>query len=105
MSNRRFKSKKFSPIGAVIEKVLHQYRPNMDQALLQVWEVWEAAVGKEVAAQARPAAFKGDMLLVHVSNSAWLHHLRYLENDLKAQLNMVLGSEKVRTLKLKIGPI
>ena len=69
MTERRFNSRHFSNIGSVLDKVLHQYRPKSDQALLKVWDIWEDAVGDGIAANARPAAFKGALLLVHVSNS------------------------------------
>jgi predicted nucleic acid-binding Zn ribbon protein len=105
MTQRRLNSKHFTNIGTVIDKVLHQYRPRTDQALLKVWDIWEAAVGSGVAAHARPAAFRGSVLLVHVSNSSWLHHLRFLEKDLIAKVNLALGAESVNAIQLKIGPI
>ena len=105
MAEKRFNSKQFADIGSVLEKVLHKYRPRSDQALCRVWDIWEAAVGDQIAANARPAAFKGDVLLVHASNSSWLHHLRFLENELVANLNQALGAERIKTIHLKIGPI
>ena len=102
---RRFNSKKFTELGAVLEKVLQQYRPKQDQALLRVWDIWEKAVDSAMAANARPAAFKGSILLVHVSNSIWLHHLRFMEKELIARINQALGAESVHTIRLKIGPI
>jgi predicted nucleic acid-binding Zn ribbon protein len=105
MTQRRFNSKHFTDLGAVLDKVLHQYRPKSDQALLKVWDIWEDAVGSAMAANARPAAFKGSILLVHVSNSSWLHHLRFMEKELIAKINQALGTENVNTIRLKIGPI
>jgi predicted nucleic acid-binding Zn ribbon protein len=102
---RRFNSKHFTDLGAVLDKVLHQYRPKQDQALLKVWDVWEKAVDSATAANARPAAIKGSILLVHVSNSSWLHHLRFMEKELIARINQALGIECVHTIRLKIGPI
>lgn len=101
---RRRNRKNFAPIGEVLDKVVHQYRPQMDQALIQVWDVWHAAVGDIIAENAQPAAFKKDILLVHVSNSTWLHHLRFLENELLSKINQSLGAERVRSIKFKIGP-
>ena len=105
MGERRFNSKNFVGIGSVLDKVLQQYRPKSDQALLRVWDVWEAAAGAAIAANARPAAFKGSILLVHVSNSSWLHHLRFMEKELVCRINQALGANHVATIQLKIGPI
>ncbi len=105
MAEKRFNSRQFTNLGSVLDKVLNQYRPKSDQALCKVWDIWEAAVGPAIAANARPAAFKGDILLLHVSNSSWLHHLRFLENELVARINQSLGAERIKTIQLKIGPI
>jgi predicted nucleic acid-binding Zn ribbon protein len=105
MPQKRNNRTAFAPIGTVIDKVLRQYRPPTDQAMLKVWEVWTEAVGPVIAANAKPVAFKGDMLLVHVCSSTWLHHLRFLEQEMILKLNGLLGGERVRRIKLKIGTI
>ena len=102
---KRYNSKNFIEIGAVLDKVLHQYRPKSDQEILKVWDVWPVAVGQVIAANARPAAFKGDILLLHVSNSSWLHQLRFMEKELIEKINRAIGGERVRSIQLKIGPI
>lgn len=105
MSTSRKNRNSFAPIGEVIDKVLRQCRPQQDQALLQVWQVWEQAVGQAIAPNARPAAFNGNVLLVHVSSATWLHHLRFLEREMIAKLNTALGGEKVKAIKLKVGEL
>ena len=105
MTLKRFTSKSFVSIGDVLDKVVQQHRPNTHQALVRLWELWDAAVGPEIAANARPAAFKGDLLLLHVSNSTWLHHLRFLENEMIQKVNQALGGEFVKRIKMKIGTI
>lgn len=102
---KRRTNKKFSEIGDVLEKVIRLYRPMTDQSLIRVWDLWEAAVGNNVCANARPAAFNADTLLVHVSNSTWLHHLRFLERDLIEKLNSALGGNQIKKIRFKIGPI
>ena len=104
MKKQRPNSKNFVPLGPVIDKVLQQCRPKTNQTMVQLWELWEEVVGAGVAANARPVAFKGDLLLVHVSNSNWLHHLRFLEKDLIRRMNQALGGDLIRNLKFKIGP-
>ena len=88
-----------------MNNVLPKYRSVASPALLAVWDIWDQAVGAEIAANARPAAFKGDLLLVHVASSTWLHHLRLLHKDILDKINQAAGKQIVRELKLKIGPI
>lgn len=103
MKEHRKNRKNFAPIGEVLHKVLRQCRPQQDQALLQVWEIWDRIVGAAIAPNARPAAFNGNVLLVHVASATWLHHLRFLEREMIAKLNAVLGDGKVKAIKLKVG--
>jgi predicted nucleic acid-binding Zn ribbon protein len=103
--SKRRNNKTFTNLGDVLGKIIPQYRPATDQYLLRVWDLWEQAVGVDIAANARPAAVKSHTLLVHVSNSTWLHHLRFLEHDLMVQLNTALGREEIRNIKFKIGPV
>ena len=90
-------------LGALLPSVLNGIRQDADIGLLQVWEVWCGAVGTGVAAHAQPAAFKGDVLIVHVANSVWIHHLQFLKSEMRQQLNQALGEECIRDIKFKIG--
>lgn len=103
MAGKRSNRKPFVSLGAVIENILQQHRPLNDRALVQVWDIWDRAVGPAIAANARPVAFKGDLLLVHVASSTWLHHIRFLEKDIIDNINKSLGDRRIRSIKLKVG--
>jgi predicted nucleic acid-binding Zn ribbon protein len=105
MTEHRKNRKSFAPIGEVIDKVLRQCRPQQDQSLIQVWEIWDRAVGATIAANARPVAVNGNVLLVHVASATWLHHIRFLEREMVAKLNAALGAERVKTIKLRVGDL
>ena len=95
----------FSQIGNVVGEVLNRYRRESDFGLTEVWRLWEAAVGDAIAKNARPAAFKGKLLLVHVSSSAWIHQLQFLKKDILKKVNGALGKDLVEEIKFKIGPV
>ena len=90
-------------IGGVLSELLKHFRPEAEQAMPEIWHVWDRVVGADIACNARPAAFKGSILLVYVTSSTWLHHLQYLKNDLIARLNDDLGQAVVSDIKFKIG--
>ena len=90
-------------LRTLLPSVLQGLRRDVDGDLLQVWEVWRSAVGDGIAENARPAAFKGDILIVNVANSVWHHHLQFLKSDMLRQLNQALGGEYIRDIKIKIG--
>ena len=102
---KRDKKSDFVQIGNVLEGVLKSYRSEPDYALTKVWRLWDEAVGETIASNARPAAFKGKLLIVHVISATWIHQLQFLKNDLIAKLNDALGKPLVEKIKFKIGPL
>jgi predicted nucleic acid-binding Zn ribbon protein len=104
MTEKRPKAK-FVHIGSVIDTVLNTYRRDADSSLVKVWQTWDSVVGDVVAQNARPAAFKGRTLLVHVASSTWIHQLQFLKTEIMDKLNQALDRQLVQDLKFKIGPI
>jgi len=96
---------KFVHISSIIGDVLKKYRLETDAELVQVWRVWDTIVGNVISQNAKPAAFKGRILLVHVTSSTWLHQLQFLKQDMIDKLNVALGKTLIEDLKFKIGPL
>ena len=99
------KSKESAHIGSILNDVLKTLRPDVDHGLLQVWQLWDDVVGRAIAENARPAAFKGNLLLVHVTSSPWVHQLHFLKKEITEKLNAAMGQDLVRDIKFKIGPV
>ena len=95
----------FEHIGSILAEVLKTYRRDSDGELVQVWQVWDDVIGDVIAQNARPAAFKGKILLVHVSSSTWVHQLQFLKKEMIAKLNNAFGKALIDDLKFKIGPL
>jgi len=102
---KRKNVEEFEHIGNIIGNVLKTCRDDFDENLAQVWGRWDRAVGDGIAKNARPAAFKGKLLLVNVTSSTWMHQLQFLKTDIIKQINHALGKELVKEIKFKIGPI
>jgi predicted nucleic acid-binding Zn ribbon protein len=90
-------------ISGILPGLLQRFRPETEQGMLRIWRVWDRVVGEDIACNARPAAFKGSVLLVHVTSSSWLHHLRFLKKELVTRLNDDLGQPLVSDIKFKVG--
>ena len=105
MAAEKKKTDSIESLGSVIEKIMQSGIRKQDAPLLQVWELWDKAVGEIIAENARPAAFKGKILLVHVNSSPWLHQLSFLKKDILARINRELGQDLVDEIKFKIGPL
>ncbi|MFO7708094.1 MAG: DUF721 domain-containing protein [Desulfobacterales bacterium] len=91
------------PIAQVLTGLLARLRPEAGTGMLEVWKEWDRVVGEETARNARPAAFKGSILLVHVSSPVWIHHLQFLRADLIGRLNAALGGRRVTDIKFKVS--
>jgi predicted nucleic acid-binding Zn ribbon protein len=99
------KQSDFVHIGNILDDVLKPYQSSTDFELKEVWRLWDEAVGGTVAQNARPAAFKGKLLIVHVSSSSWIHQLQFLKSDMITKLNTALGKPLIEEIKFKIGPL
>ena len=105
MPRSKKEKRNFVPIGQVIREILNQSRMKTDMSLIRVWDIWEKAVGQAIATNTQPAAFKGDLLIVHATSSSWLQQLRFLKGDIISKVNQHLGQTKVKDIKFKIGPV
>jgi len=105
MSRSKNEKRNFVPIGQVIRDILNRSRVETDASMIGVWDIWEKAVGPAIAGNTRPAAFKGDLLIVHATSSSWLQQLRFLKGDIISKVNRHLGQTKVKDIKFKIGPL
>ncbi len=69
----------------------------------KIWMVWDAAVGAQIAAKARPAGFRDGVLTVVVSNAPWMQQLSFLKKGLIDKINATLGEEMVTEIYLRAG--
>lgn len=105
MKNKRDPLKKPVHIADVLKNALAAYRTEGDTELVRIWKLWDGAVGHAVAENTRAAAFKGNLLIVHVSSSPWIHQLHFLKQELIEKVNRALGKNLVADIKFKIGPL
>ncbi len=69
----------------------------------RIWLVWDAAVGRQIAAKARPVSFRDGTLTVAVVSAPWMQQLTFLKKGILEKLNERLGLEVVRDIYLKAG--
>ena len=93
------------PIGRILPDVLRDCRREKAADLTTIGEIWQAAVGTAIAENTLPAAFKGRLLLVHVSSSVWLHQLQFVKQDLIDKVNAAADRRLVEDITFKIGPL
>ncbi len=93
----------FEPIGEILGRALQNCRRDPDIELTRIWEHWRHIVGETIAENARPAAFKGRLLIVHVNSSVWLQQLQFAKADIIRKTNAEFGKILLDDIKFKIG--
>ena len=69
----------------------------------KIWLVWDSAVGRQIAAKARPVSFRDGVLTVAVVNAPWMQQLTFLKKGMIDKLNERLGRDLVHDIYLKAG--
>lgn len=66
---------------------------------------WPAIVGDRVASRSTPDGLSRGVLWVRVANSAWLHELSFLRDDIISRANELCGNPPlVSDVKFHLGP-
>jgi len=86
------KTRRWPPISADTSGLLNSFRPETEQGMLRIWRVLDRSVGKDIAGNARPAAFKGSVLLSTSPAPPGFTICDSSKKDLVARLNDDLGS-------------
>jgi len=64
---------------------------------------WPQAVGKRIAAHARPRVLAGSVLIVEVDDEEWQRQLSFLSSQILARLNQILGRELAGRIEFRPG--
>lgn len=103
--NKDNKKSNLIHISDILNTAFSKYRPARDSHMTQIWEIWDQAVGKPIAMNAKPDSFKEGILKVNVSSSAWIHQLKFLEKEMIQNINKQLDQAIVKQIRFKIGKI
>jgi hypothetical protein len=92
-------------IGSILKQLFHnsEWKDKLQASspLLR----WQEIVGDKIARQSQPESLRDGVLQVRVQNSAWLHHLRFLEGELRCKLNKELPSLEIKELRFRQGSL
>lgn len=90
-----------------IQRILQQWLTargmNEKFSRYRVWQFWEAAVGAQIAARAKPVRLRGSILEVRVDHPVWMQQLQLLKPRILARLNEHLGERLIDDLFLRHG--
>lgn len=93
------------PVGEALQAVARAIGMEGRFKELEILRAWPRAVGRVTAEHAQPAGLQGGTLLVHVTDSAWLHRLSMMRRDLARNVNDHLDTPVVKAVRLRIGSL
>jgi predicted nucleic acid-binding Zn ribbon protein len=93
-------------LGEILASVLHDQGLDAKLRRHRVVVYWEEFAGREIAARSRATALdEAGTLHVEVDSAVWMQELQMLKDRLKAEINRRLGSEEVRSIRLRLGSL
>ena len=90
-------------IGPVVGEVLDDLGLDGVTAAFRIGELWEEAVGREIASHCRPVAVRGSVLEAEVDSSVWCQQLQMERVQLLSALREALGDDAPSDLRLRVG--
>lgn len=100
---RKSSTQKLEPLGDTLQKVLKKLDVPYKKTDRRLVDLWEKAVGPQIASQTIPDNLKRGSLYVLVSSPAWLHQLQFLKEEIRIKLNDLSGREEFRRIFFVVG--
>ena len=66
--------------------------------------LWVSMVGRGIARQCRPVDFSSGTLTIVTSCPNWAVQFRQLDEEIRRNINKVLGSEMVKKMRVRLDP-
>jgi len=104
-AEKRPKMKRPMPISDLLESAFSGKPVQKRLRDIKVWQVWEEAVGAQIASKAYPAAIRDGVLTLRVKGSAWMQQLSLMKHEIISHLNSAIGELVVSDLLFKQGTI
>ena len=92
-----------TPLGDALAALGEQFGLTGCDAAVQLSRRWDEVVGADVADHSRPGAVRDGVLTVVVDAAVWATQLRYLEAVIVERAGAVVGSDTVRSVRVRVA--
>lgn len=98
----RIKKTNLASVGLVTQHFIntHHWGPRLRSA--KVFDVWPDIAGAEAAKYSQPVRLQGGVLRIEVTRADWATSLRYMETQLVANANRILGEPLVERIHVYV---
>jgi hypothetical protein len=91
-------------VGKALDQVMRGLGAPEASGVHLVFDRWAEVVGESLASRTRPLRIEGQRLVLAVDEPAMATHVRFLQAELLARLEELLGPGRVTALDLRVGP-
>ena len=97
--------RKTKPVAVkdVIDNILNNYSRGKASLQVRIVQKWDKIVPKEAKNYTRPISIKNKVLIVLVTNSAWLHQLTIKKNEILKKIKKIFHTNDILDIRFKIG--
>jgi predicted nucleic acid-binding Zn ribbon protein len=92
-------------IGELLPSVLSELGLTPASRGVRLLQVWDQALGPELAPYCRPEGIRHETLLARVPDSAWMQRLQLEKPRILARLEELLGEPAGRDLRFRVGSV
>ena len=97
------KNRSFMALKDILADLFQSSEVAIQAEDLEIWRVWDEAMGQDVAPHARPWRIREGTLRVVVADSIRLQDFSFRETELRDRLNRALGENSVRRMEFRLG--
>jgi hypothetical protein len=102
---RRIPQARLQQLGGILQTTLKKRKIILDIEDQKLQDIWNRAVGPQVARQTRPNRIRGNTLYIKASSSVWIHQLQFLKEEIIEKINKLQEKEPVKNLHFSIGDV
>lgn len=96
---------KFTKIGDILPSILKAAGLDKKLREREVLSFWPEVVGEDVAARTQAVKIHKGVLYVHVSHSAWMQELHFIEKEIIEKLKTKTPDIKITQIRFSTLPI
>jgi predicted nucleic acid-binding Zn ribbon protein len=91
-------------VSSILQTILEKDRnPLSDQFLRwKLWYNWKDIVGESISQKCFPVGYNDGVLWVWVKNSAWMHHMLFLREDITHTINTKIGRHFIKMIRFTL---
>ena len=92
-------------IAKLLPAALRQHLLRSNASMVEVLNsLWVSMVGRGIARQCRPVDFSASTLTIVTSCPNWAVQFRQLNDEIRRNINKVLGGEMVKKMRVRLDP-